>query len=214
MTYIYQPDRILLDKQIEKYHYYIKGRVLDIGAGSFSRYADFFNFREYIKMDIESGDNIDVVGRAENIPFKDQNFDSVVCTQVFEHLTKPLKAASEIYRVLKKGGHCLFTVPQTNELHAEPHDYFRYTKFGLIEIFSKTGFKILECDQRGGFFTMQAQLIIRYFIDRFNLYQRRWSRIFNPPFKLFSKFMMFLDRIDKSKANRKHTIGWCLVVRK
>lgn len=212
--YIYKPYRILLDEQIKKYSSYIKGKILDVGAGSYSHYIDFFKYQEYIKMDAKPGENIDVVGQAEDIPFGPETFDSVVCTQVFEHLADPFKVAGEIYRVLKKGGHCLITCPQASELHEEPQDYFRYTKFGLIEIFSKHGFQILECDQTGGFFTMQAQLIIRYLIDRFGLARRKWHRLCNLPFKFLSKFMRFLDRIDKSQANRKHTLGWCLILRK
>jgi len=214
MPYIYKPGKILLDEIIQKHSHYIRGKVLDVGAGNYSRYINFFDYREYIKMDVEKGENVDVVGRAEDIPFKDETFDSVVCTQVFEHLTEPFKAAKEIYRVLKKKGHCLISAPQVNEIHGEPYDYFRYTKFGLIEIFSKSGFEILECDQIGGFFTTMAQLKIRYLIDKFNLYQKKWYRLLNPPFRFFTKFMMYLDKIDKGKANRKHTIGWCLIFRK
>jgi len=165
-------------------------------------------------MDIEKSENIDVVGSAESIPFEDETFDSIVCTQVFEHLKNPQKAAAEISRVLKKGGSCLLTVPQVNELHSEPNDYFRYTKFGLEEIFSKAGLDILEYSQRGGFFTLLAQLKIRYCIDRFNLYQRIWGRLASKVFQLYGKVMMLLDKIDKSKANRRHTIGWCFVLRK
>lgn len=65
-------------------------------------------------MDIKPGKNVDVTGQAENIPFKSETFDAVVCTQVFEHLPDPPKAANEIYRVLKKGGHCLLTALQIN----------------------------------------------------------------------------------------------------
>lgn len=109
--YIFQPDRVLLAQQVKKYSHYINGRVLDVGAGDFSRYISFFNHKEYIKMDIKKSENIDVVGRVEDLPFENDSFDSVVCTQVFEHVANPFKAASEIYRVLKKGGHCLITVP-------------------------------------------------------------------------------------------------------
>lgn len=213
--YIFQPERYLLKQQVKKYSHYIKGRVLDVGAGEFSRYQDLFKCDEYIKMDIKKSDNVDVVGSAESIPFQDETFDSVVCTQVFEHLKNPQKAAAEISRVLKKGGICLLTVPQVNELHAEPNDYFRYTKFGLKEIFSQVGLDVLECSQRGGFFTLLAQLKIRYCIDRFNLYQRNWlGRLVSKLFSLAGQVMMFLDKIDHSQANRRHTLGWCLVLRK
>lgn len=214
MSVIFNPWRILLRKQIEEYSSHIKGRVLDVGAGSFSRYQDLFKCSEYIKMDAEKSENIDIVGDAENLPFKSQSFESVVCTQVFEHLKNPQKAADEIARVLKKGGVCLLSVPQVNELHGEPDDYFRFTKFGLKEILSRAGLEVYKCNQIGGFFTLRAQLKIRYLINRFNIHQKKWSFVLRPLIRFYGKFMLFLDELDKSKANRKHTIGWCVLARK
>jgi len=211
--YIYQPSRILLKQQIKKQSHYIKGKVLDIGAGDFSRYESFFDCKEYIKMDIEKNNNVDVVGRAEKIPFEDGSFDSVICTQVFEHLDKPFEAAKEIGRVLKKGGICLLTIPQVNELHEEPVDYFRYTKYGMKKVFSQ--FKLINSSQRGGFFTLKAQLNIRYLIDRFHLYNHKFlGRVLSKFFQAYSELMYFIDKLDKSEANRKNTIGWCFVFKK
>ena len=213
--YIFQPDRYLLEKQIKQAGKYITGRVLDVGAGEFDRYGGVFNCGEYIRMDVNAGLNIDVVGSADNIPFADSSFDSVVSTQVFEHLANPLKAAKEVYRVLKTGGILLITVPQWNELHSEPHDYWRYTKFGIKELFEKQGFKMVEIHQRGGYFTTLAQMNIRYLIDRFSLYNRPFlGKIFNQFIKVFGGLMIGLDGLDKSQANRKHTIGWCAVFKK
>lgn len=213
--YIFQPDRYLLEKQIKKFSHYVKGRVLDVGAGDYSRYHHLFSSDEYLKMDIKASDNVDVIASAEDIPFPAETFDSVICTQVFEHLNNPFKVAYEISRILKTGGVCLLTVPQTNELHEEPHDYFRYTKFGLEEIFNKVGLEIIEFDRRGGFFTLIAQLKIRYLLDRFKLHRRKFcGRAASKLFSIYGKFMMGLDKLDKSDANRKHTIGWCVILRK
>jgi SAM-dependent methyltransferase len=213
--YIFQPDRILLKEQVCHFAKYIKGKCLDIGAGSFSRYEELFQCKDYIKMDIFPGKNVDVIGRAEAIPFEDDIFDSIVCTQVFEHLKNPFGSAVEFFRVLKKGGVVLLTVPQINELHEEPDDYFRYTKYGIEEIFREAGFKIIEMEQRGGFFTTIAQLKIRYLIDRFKLYKRPLlGKIFNQFIKVYARIMMRLDKFDRSTANRKHALGWCAVFKK
>jgi len=213
--YIFQPDRILLKEQIRHFAKYIKGKCLDIGAGSFSRYEELFQCKDYIKMDISSGKNVDIVGRAESIPFEDNSFDSVVCTQVFEHLKYPEQAVKEIFRILKKNGYCLITVPQINELHEEPNDFFRYTNFGLIELFERQGFKTIECIQRGGFFSTVAQLKIRYLIDRFELYKRPLlGKFFNQFIKVYARIMIGLDKFDRSIANRKHALGWCAVFEK
>ena len=212
---IFQLDRYLLARQVEAMGHYISGRTLDLGAGHFDRYGRVFNCSEYVKMDVEKHDGIDVIGRAENIPFQDNSFDSVVSTQVFEHVSDPEKSAREVYRVLKTGGHLLVTVPQTNELHSEPNDYWRFTRFGLENLFCKCGFEMIEWDQRGGFFVNMSQQTFRYFIDRFRLYSRKYAgRICNRLFSMVGRLAMWLDFCDSSSANRKHTIGWCAVFRK
>src|SRR4051812_17765087 len=100
--YIFQPDRALLQEQIRKVAHFVRGKTLDIGAGEFNRYGKMFATDSYVKMDVHAGTNVDVVGSIEKIPFENESFDSVVCTQVFEHLPHPVKSADEVFRVLKK----------------------------------------------------------------------------------------------------------------
>lgn len=54
-----------------------------------------------------------VQGDATNLPFGDNEFDYVVCSEVLEHLPDDAAAAREIYRVLKPGGRAIITVPHT-----------------------------------------------------------------------------------------------------
>jgi len=213
--YIFQPDRFLLQKQIKSLSNYMRGKILDIGAGEYSRYKDFFDFDEYIKMDVSEGDNVDVIGNVESIPFEDSTFDAVICTQVFEHLKHPQISAKEVFRVLKSGGYLLVTIPQMNELHEEPNDFFRYTNYGLKVVFEDVGFCSIEYLQRGGFFSVIAQIRIRYLIDKFDLYKKPiLGRLVGKFLYFYGKFMLWLDFIDKSKANRKHAIGWSFVFKK
>ena len=188
---------------------------MDIGAGDYNRYGHLIKFSEHIKMDVKEGVNVDVVGSAENIPFPDSTFDGIISTQVFEHLKNPPRVASEIARVLRPGGIFLVTVPQAAELHEEPNDFWRYTKFGIKELFEKHGLVMVEIDQRGGFYAMLAQIQIRYLIDRFSLYKHNfWGRIANKIFSIWGRAMIWLDSIDRSSSNQKHAIGWCAIFRK
>lgn len=213
--YIFQLERYLLQKQVKKFGHYIRGSVLDLGSGELDRYGKWFNCEKYTKMDIFENPNVDVVGSADSIPFPDSNFDSVIATQVFEHVPYPEKSASEVFRVLKPGGYFLMTVPQTNELHEEPHDYWRYTKFGIKELFERHGLYSVEIDQRGGFFVMIGQIQMRYLIDRFHLHSHRFlGRVCSKIFHLVGNIMIWLDSVDTSTANRKHAIGWCAVFKK
>lgn len=214
MSYIYQLDRALLRRQIERLAANIKGRVLDVGSGSHNRYGALFAYESIVHMDIAPGPNVDVVGSADSMPFGDGEFDSVISTQVFEHLAKPEEAAAEIARVLKPGGAALITVPQWNELHEEPHDYWRYTKYGLQALFERQGLRMVACDQRGGYFSTRAQMKMRYLIDSLRLHERSWARLASGVFKVWGRTAMALDALDASAANRKHTIGWAAVFTK
>lgn len=52
-----------------------------------------------------------VEGDIEDMPFEDESFGTVVCTEVLEHVPYPEKALSEIGRVLRPGGVLIGSVP-------------------------------------------------------------------------------------------------------
>ncbi len=54
---------------------------------------------------------------AEPFPFTDASFDVVVANQIFEHLKQIYRPLSEIHRILKPGGHLVFSVPNLAALH-------------------------------------------------------------------------------------------------
>ncbi len=53
----------------------------------------------------------------DQFPWPDQSMDLVVCNQVFEHLKNVWLPMSEIARVLRTGGHLVFSVPNLASLH-------------------------------------------------------------------------------------------------
>ncbi|MEK7149039.1 MAG: class I SAM-dependent methyltransferase, partial [Patescibacteria group bacterium] len=128
--YLFQPERYLLQKQVKKASPHIRGRVLDVGSGTFARYKRLFQFSEYVTMDIQESERVDVVGSADQIPFPDNSFDSLISTQVLGDIMDPQKAVSEFHRVLKKGGTAVITESFINEMHDEPYDYWRFTRYG------------------------------------------------------------------------------------
>ncbi|MFW9972923.1 MAG: methyltransferase domain-containing protein [Candidatus Odinarchaeota archaeon] len=108
-----------------------KTKILDVGSGS--RRLD----EKAINMDIELFINVDVIGDAHNIPFKDETFDTVWCEAVLEHTGDPSKVISEIYRVLKKDGYVFAVIPFIHKYHEHPNDFYRYTISGIKKIFSQ-----------------------------------------------------------------------------
>lgn len=86
-----------LEKFIKKYQ--SNGLTLDIGCGN-SPYIQYFPNR--IGLDIKKGRGVDVAGSIYQLPFKDEKFDNILCTEVLEHLYSPKEAIEEIARVLKE----------------------------------------------------------------------------------------------------------------
>lgn len=126
----------------------ISGRVLDIGCGQ-KPYQKLFNCREYVGIEIDTPENrlnkkADVFYKNGRIPFEDGTFDSVVISQVFEHVFDPKQMLSEIFRLLKPGGRLLMTVPFVWDEHEQPFDFARYSSFGLAHLLNAQGFKIIS----------------------------------------------------------------------
>lgn len=177
------------------------------------RYGSYFISSEYIRMEHKPMKGIDVVGSAYEIPFPDEYFDSVVCTQVFEHLAVPHKAVREIHRILKKGGTILVTVPQMTPLHEIPYDYFRYTNYGLEALFED--FELVEMRRCGNYLATLAQLRITFWCDVWNLQSRPiMGRVAGKFIHWYGHYMIWRDSRAISQASLHHTIGWCAVFRK
>jgi SAM-dependent methyltransferase len=132
--------------------YYVKGRTLDAGAGwlngklLLAKYGD-----EYVRLDIENkSGNIDIIGDVQDMnTIELESFDTVYSSQVLEHVPRPWDALAEIYRVLKKGGYAIISVPHLSGLHDEPSDFYRYTPYGIRFLLEKAGF-IIEREYRSG----------------------------------------------------------------
>ena len=114
-------------------------RTLDIGAQN-GPYAAHFPHR--VALDIRRGIGVQIIGDTQALGIADATFDVVLCTEVLEHLPEPQQAVDEMFRVLKPGGQLLLTTRFLFPIHDAPHDYFRYTKYGLRHLLRR--FEILE----------------------------------------------------------------------
>ncbi|MEH6636965.1 MAG: methyltransferase domain-containing protein [Halioglobus sp.] len=126
----------------------ISGKVLDIGCGK-KPYKSLFSAEKYTGLEIDTPQNratgiADCYYDGNKIPFPDASFDNVISNQVFEHVEQPDTYLDESYRVLKPGGLFLITVPFLWDEHEQPHDYNRYTSYGIRVILERHEFEILE----------------------------------------------------------------------
>ncbi|SKB05809.1 Methyltransferase domain-containing protein [Prosthecobacter debontii] len=81
------------------------------------------------------------------IPLEDSSVDVVLSTQVLEHIEDHQKAACELCRILKPGGHAVITVPRPPEPFPNPeHMREGYTEEELSALFAPYGMKTLGYD--------------------------------------------------------------------
>jgi SAM-dependent methyltransferase len=152
----------------------LSGRLLDFGCGR-KPYENLFNVTEYIGIDMEDtghehkNSKIDVYYDGKNIPFPDDSFDSVFCSEVFEHVFNLDEIIVEIKRVMKEGGKILITVPFSWNEHEVPYDFGRYTSFGIRHLLEKHGFEVVELQKSGNFARVNFQLWALYFYSIINL---------------------------------------------
>ena len=133
-----------------------EGRVLDVGAGEAP-------WRELLPAGIEyTGTDTDTSGEfgmrrkegiiyydGQRLPFDEGSFDHVLCTEVLEHVADPAQFLVDMRRVLRQQGTLILTVPWSARLHHLPHDYARFTRYGLIRLLESTGYSCVSIEERG-----------------------------------------------------------------
>lgn len=154
-------NRDLLDGLIKEYAH---GHALDVGGG-YGRYSDMI--RKHLKsvkvVDIHP--QADIHGDVTNMTMvEDESYDTVISVQTLEHVEYPERMMAEMYRVLKRGGICILTVPFVVTEHKDPTDFQRYTFDGINSLFKRTGFSIVASEKYGGVVGV-ARALVRFYFD-------------------------------------------------
>ena len=124
----------------------LQGRLLDYGCGG-SPYARVLpQFFPYVRADIAPGDGIDLVlhpnGSLPDEPAG--SYDAVLSTQVLEHVPDPDRYLAEAWRLLRPGGALVLSTHGFFPEHGCPHDYYRWTGYGLERAVREAGFVVEE----------------------------------------------------------------------
>lgn len=132
------------------------GVLLDIGCGSMRARAWYQGrITGYLGVDLAVSPYLEdarltAVARGEQLPFRAQSVDTVLGISMLTCLAEPQQLVDEAYRVLRPGGTLILEFTQMAPLHDEPHDYFRFTRFGARALLERAGFEMVECLPIGG----------------------------------------------------------------
>ncbi len=195
-----------LRKNIAEFAPSLFGKILDAGCAGKPYEVLFSNATEYIGMEFDSSVNradskADVFYDGHKFPFQDNTFDGVVATQVLEHVFNPDEFLDEMNRVVKHGAHVLLTLPFVWDEHSQPHDYARYTSFGLRHLLEKHGFIIIKSKKTLNDVRVIFQLINCYLFKIISIKNYRLRLIFHcifiSPFTIIGQlFSLVLPKND------------------
>jgi SAM-dependent methyltransferase len=124
--------------------------VLDIAPQVHAGAKEFFKWAEVKTLDIEPGaDYCADICKDNSALIPDNCFDTVICTEVLEHVANPFAAVAEINRMLKPGGYVYITTPFNFRIHGPLPDNWRFTIHGLKQLFSQMEILSIEEETTG-----------------------------------------------------------------
>ena len=185
-------------------------RVLDAGAGE-GAYRPHFKGQRYIGLDLGIGDRqwdysrLDVLGDLTSLPFANGVFDAALNIVTLEHVKDPRMVLTELARVLKPGARLLLVVPHEWEVHQHPHDFFRFTRYGVEELARAAAMRVVSMEPGGGYFRLLARRLLG------------GAQFFPMPFRFLwllavaapALLLPLLDRLDTKKD---FTLGYLAVL--
>jgi len=136
---------------------FVGGRVLDAGCGS-KPYKRLFPGCDWVGLDVRPVG--DVEGDIHELPFPDEEFDCVICTEVLHLCAWPQVAMKQMARVLKPGGYIIVTVPNTSE--EDEATLFNIKLRGLTVLLEMGGFSGVQIGTEGRLFKQEWQDFSRY----------------------------------------------------
>ena len=196
---------------------HIKGNLIDLGCGKVPLYEVYKNYADKITcvdwvntihkntfLDHEQDLN-------QPLNFADESFDSIILSDVFEHIRKPELLMSEMNRILTEKGTLMLNVPFFYCIHESPFDFFRYTEYALKSMAEDNGFSIIKLEATGGAPEILADIISKLSV-RLPIIGNLFARTIQKMTWLFIKTKMG-GRVSRKTAKR-FPLGYVMVAKK
>jgi SAM-dependent methyltransferase len=193
-----------------------RGRLLDLGCG-YVPYLEIYSglVEENVCLDWENSFHkspfLDLTADLNNpIPLPDESFDTVLVTDVLEHISEPQRLVREIGRLLRNNGKAIIGVPFLYWLHEEPFDYQRYSGYGLKHLCEQAGLQIVSLETYGG-----APEVLMDILGKTLTFLPGFSALLRPYcwLCLLVERSQLISRVSKATAPAL-PLGYCVVAQK
>lgn len=194
---------------------YVMGETIDLGCGTMP-FSNHLASRAstYHTLDLRPhSKDVTYVGDIQHMPMiPDESYDCALSLEVLEHVQDPRQALREIHRILRPNGILIVSVPHLSRLHEEPHDYFRFTSYGLRHVLETTGFEVVEIHRKGGLVSFLGHQVSTLLLSAV------WAiAVLRKPFWFLNKWLVtrLCYRVDSlSDRSGIFALGYVAVARK
>jgi SAM-dependent methyltransferase len=194
-----------------------KGKLLDLACGKAPLYAAY---KRYVT-DIVCVDWVKTINRSDyldheldltkELPFRDKEFDTIILSDVLEHIPVPERLWKEMARILSRNGKIIMNVPFYYWLHEEPHDYYRYTEHALRRFVEISGLRLIKLEPIGGAPEVMADIFAKNII-RLPMLGRSLA--------MFTQWLILgfiktrIGKISSKATSSSFPLGYCLIAEK
>lgn len=214
--YVLHQSRLIATVQADIYPHIIQshstGDLLDLGCGNVPLYGIYKDLVDQVtcadwENTVHKNQYLDhQIDLNARIPLESELFDTILMSDVLEHIRNPELLMGEVSRLLRVNGKLILTVPFLYWLHECPYDYFRYTEHALRSFCEHQELKVLELKAYGG-----APEVVLDIIGKCIRKQK--------VAKLYSSLALMLYRTEacqtiSDKTQHQFPLGYCLVAQK
>ena len=194
--------------------------VLDVG-GNKSKKRGQFNIENYnlrvTYVNLSTAKLPDAQSDAAWLPFVRESFDTVICSELLEHVPDPPSVLKEAFRVLRKNGVILICVPFLYQIHGDPYDFGRYTDYYWLNHLSKLGFTNIEIEKQGSFWSVLTDMVRAWLYELDKTGTLRFKKVVVAIMTWAKKMAVQRDTRAESKVHpffSSFTTGFGIVARK
>lgn len=203
--------RRLIDRDLYQHRRLLRGLVLDLGGGRTRGSFPHGKSLGWIVLDEDSTIHPAIVGDAQALPFRNDSFDAVKCSELTGYLFEPLKMVQEIARILKRGKYAVITSAFLTPYDHEQHDGIRLTSAWWEWAAKKTGLKVEKLEPQGYLLTALADAE-RYWISHWWFPLRYAAYLFMLP--IYELLFWYEKHFPVPKYFKRFTTGFLVILKK
>ena len=150
---------------------YVAGRLVDLGCGKAPLFGAYRSHATDVVLvdwpgSLHPNPDLDLeVDLNGPLPFASSGFDTIILSDVLEHIRKPEHLFLEMARILAPGGRILMSVPFLYQIHEGPYDYYRYTEFALRHFAEMSGLEVVVLRPLGGSPEVLADMLAKHLVS-------------------------------------------------